>query len=392
LACPRRAQSALIVTALALSWLAVAAPSPTAHAQSAIQATMERLGPVSEEKRAELFGQLKSQAEVLQAQAAVVKTVAKLIGPTVVHIEADVTGRTALQHTPQYGRARQVEEAGSGVVVRFKDDCYVLTNRHLIACAKPEKINIHLADGRQIHPTHVWDDVETDVAVMAVSAPHLAAAPIGDSDALEIGDFVLAVGSPFGLSYSVTYGIVSAKGRRGLDLGRSGVRLQDFIQTDAAINPGNSGGPLINLQAEVIGINTAIASNSGGSEGIGFAIPINMFMLVARQLIQKGKMSCAFLGVNLDSNFGPDQALQAGLPRPMGARVATIWPESPASEAKIEPHDVILQIGDVLIEDDAHLVDVMHLTEVGKRVPLVIWRDGQELQVYVTVGDWDDFH
>ena len=390
---PRRNPLApLILFGLALSCLASATPSRVALAQSAIQAAMERRGPVSADKRADLYKQLRSQAEVLQAQAAIVKTVAKLLAPTVVHIEADVTNRTALQHAPQYGRARQVEEAGSGVLVRLNDDDYVLTNRHLVAGAKPEGIDVHLADGREIHPKRVWEDVETDVAVMAVSEPNLVTAPIGDSDAMEIGDLVLAVGSPFGLSYSVTYGIVSAKGRRGLELGKSGVRLQNFIQTDAAINPGNSGGPLINLRGEVIGINTAIASNSGGSEGIGFAIPINMFMLIARQLIQSGEVNCAFLGVNLDNNFGPAHAAQAGLPRAMGARIASIWPDSPASEAALQPHDVVLRIGDVLIEDDAHLVDMMRLTEIGKELPLVVWRDGQELQLKITVGDWDDFH
>ncbi len=385
----RNAPALLVLIGVGLGGLAFC---PMARAQSAIQASLERRGPVSAEKRAELYEQLQTHASVLRAQSGVVKTIAKLIGPAVVHIEADVTGRTALQHAPQFGRSHQVEEAGSGVLIEFDDRTYVLTNRHLISNAPRDKIAIQLADGREIHPDRVWHDVETDVAVLAVSAPNLVAAPIGNSDALEIGDFVLAVGSPFGLSYSVTFGIVSAEGRRGLELGRSGVRLQNFIQTDAAINPGNSGGPLINLQGEVIGINTAIASNSGGSEGIGFAIPINMFMHVARQLIRDGKVRCAFLGVNLDNSFGPDQAAQAGLPRTMGARVADIWPDSPAVDAGLEPLDVILRIDDVLIEDDVHLVDVMHLTEVGKELPLVVWRDGEEVQLKITVGDWDDFH
>jgi len=117
-----------------------------------------------------------------------------------------------------------------------------------------------------------------------------------------------------------------------------------------------------------------------------------MFMVVARQLIQNGEVNCAFLGVNLDNHFGPAQATEAGLPRSMGARVASIWPDSPASEAALQPGDVILQIGHVLIEDDAHLVDVMRLTEIGTQVPLVVWRDGEEIQLPITVGDWDDFH
>jgi serine protease Do len=359
-----------------------------ADAQSVIKASIERRGPVGEEERAELYRQLRSQAAVLEAQAAVVKTVARLVGPTVVHIEADVTERTVLQ----YGRGHQVEEAGSGVVAQLDGKDYVLTNRHLITGAAPEKINVNLADGRVIQPKRVWQDPETDVAVLAVDAPSLVAAPIGDSDAVEIGDFVLAVGSPFGLSHSVTYGIISAKGRRGLQLGRSGVDLQDFLQTDAAINPGNSGGPLINLHGEVIAINTAIASNSGGSEGIGFAIPINMFVRVARQLVQKGKVTWAYLGVNLDNEFTAAQATALGLPRLMGARVDSVRPGSPAAAAKILQGDVILKIGNVLIEDDRHLVDVMHLTDVGKAVPVVLWRDRKELEVQVTLADWDQFN
>jgi len=392
---PREASSDLcgrlalpIAIGLAMCVLGNLPAARLALAQSAIQAAIERRGPVSPEKRAELYRQLRSQAEILEAQAAVVKTVVKLVGPTVVHIEADVTGRAALQ----FGRSHQVEEAGSGVVIQFDDRYYVLTNRHLISGAPAEKISIHLADGRPIHPDRVWDDVETDVAVMAVSAPDLVAAPLGDSDSMEIGDFVLAVGSPFGLSYSVTYGMISAKGRRGLELGKSGVQLQNFIQTDAAINPGNSGGPLINLRGEVIGINTAIASNSGGSEGIGFAIPINMFAVVARQLVDRGEVRRAFLGVNLDVNFGPADAAKLGLPRPLGARINGVRPGSPAAAAELQEGDVVLQVGNILIEDDSHLVDVMQLTEVGKEVPLVIFRDRQELHLKVTAGDWKDFN
>src|SRR5262249_36577839 len=149
-------------------------------------------------------------------------------------------------------------------------------------------------------------------------------ARLGDSNQLEIGDYVVAVGSPFGLSQSVTSGIVSAKGRRDLDLGDEGGRFQDFLQTDAAINPGNSGGPLINLKGEVIGINTAIASNSGGSEGIGFTIPVNMAMVIVRQLIDHGSVTRAFLGVNLDSKFNASIAARLGMPQPRGARITGI--------------------------------------------------------------------
>lgn len=381
--CLRR-WSLLILLVLVFS-LSIA--SPAVFAQSAIQAAMERLGPVSAEKREELYRQLRSQAEVLEAQSAIVKTVVKLIGPTVVHIEAEVPGRTALQ----FGHSRQVEEAGSGVIIRLKGKHYILTSRHLISGASPANISIRLSDGRRINPLKAWEDAETDVAVMSVSAPDLVAAPLGNSDQMDIGDFVLAVGSPFGLSHSVTYGIISAKGRRELDLGDSGVRLQNFIQTDAAINPGNSGGPLINLRGEVIGINTAIASNSGGNEGIGFAIPIDMFMIVAEQLIETGKVARAFLGVTLDQGFGAAAAAELGLPRPLGARVTQITPNSPAMLAGLQVGDVILQFNNTPVEDDSHLVNMVNLTEIGKDVSLVVYRNRKTQQVHVAVGDRSQF-
>jgi serine protease Do len=206
---------------------------------------------------------------------------------------------------------------------------------------------------------------------------------LGDSSRVEIGDFVLAVGSPFGLSHSVTYGIISAKGRRDLKLGHEGVQFQNFFQTDAAINPGNSGGPLLNLRGEVIAINTAIASSSGGSEGIGFAIPINMFMVVARQLVENGKVARSFLGVHLDSSFDSDKAAGLGLPRPGGTRVTGITPNSPAQAARLQVDDVILEVNGVLIEDDSHLVNLVSLLPLGEPVTLRVWRERREMTVEV---------
>ena len=206
---------------------------------------------------------------------------------------------------------------------------------------------------------------------MAVSAPDLVAAPLGDSDRLETGDFVLALGSPFGLSHSVTFGIISARGRWDLHLPKGTIHFQDFLQTDAAINPGNSGGPLVNLHGELIGINNSIASDSGVNEGIGFAIPINLFMTVGRQLIATGRVARAFLGVNLNSKFGPAMAAELGLPRPIGAQVTGVTPNSPAEAAKLQPGDVILEFNGTPVEDDAHLVNLVSLTEVGKTVPVL---------------------
>jgi serine protease Do len=347
----------------------------------ALPAALERPGAAAAEERAELRRELERHAQMLQAQSEVVKIVAKLVGPAVVHVEAD------LPPDPQHARTRRLEETGSGVIIELNDRHYVLTNRHVIRGTAPESIRINLADGRRVHPTKVLEDEETDVAVMSVSASDIVAAPLGDSDQMQIGDFVLAMGSPFGLSHSVTFGIISAKGRRSLPGGETKIRFKDFLQTDAAINPGNSGGPLINLRGEIIGINTAIASNSGGNEGIGFAIPVNMFMTVARQLIDTGKVTRGFLGVNWNENFGPAMAAELGLPRPMGTRVTGVAANSPAEAAKVQVGDVILEFDHTPIEDGAHLSNLVSLTEVGKTVPMVIFRDRKPITVMIGVGD-----
>ncbi len=332
------------------------------------------------EERAELYRVLEQNARVLEAQSAVVKAVARLLGPAVVHIEADSGPRPSLQLGT---RRPQVEEAGSGVIVEYRGNHYVLTNRHVIRNSNTEGIKIFLHDGRMVHPTRVLGDEESDIAVMAVSAERLTGAPVGDSDRLEIGDFVLAIGSPFGLSQSVTFGIVSAKGRRDLRLGDARLRLQDFLQTDAAINPGNSGGPLVNLRGEVVGINTAIASASGGNEGIGFAIPVNMFMFAAQQLIEKGRVDRAFLGVNLDARFGADAATAAGLPCPVGARVSGVTAGGPAAAAGVRIGDVILQYGGTPVENDGHLINLVAQTPVGETIELVVFRDRKQVPLEI---------
>lgn len=332
--------------------------------------------------RDRIYSDLAREVAALEQQGSVLKKVVRLVKPNVVHIEAIHPSDEASRG----GRTKQVEEAGSGVLIEYKDKPYVLTNRHVIKNAPLNKIKVKLSDGRQTNPTKVWSDKGTDIAIMAVSASGLIPARLGDSSKLEIGDFVLAIGSPFNLSHSVTYGIISAMGRRDLELGDDGVTYQDFLQTDAAINPGNSGGPLLNLRGEVVGINTAIASNHGGNEGIGFTIPINMAMLVARQLIERGTVTHAYLGVRLDLNFGPEAAARLGLPRPEGARVSGIVPKSPAESAELKIGDVILEFDGVRIEDDNHLVTRVSLSPVDEELPLLIFRDGKPLALKVRVG------
>jgi len=208
---------------------------------------------------------------------------------------------------------------------------------------------------------------------------------------VRIGDTVLAIGSPFGLSHSVTLGIVSAKGRRDLELGEGNVKFQDFIQTDAAINPGNSGGPLVNLRGEVVGLNTCIASNSGGSEGIGFAIPIPMVMFVAHQLIEHGTVPRAYLGVALDKKFDQNEADRLGMVRPVGTRVETITRGAPADVAGIRPDDVILEYEGRPVEDDDHLMSMVGMTPLDSVVELTIFRNRERLPIRMKVASRKDF-
>jgi serine protease Do len=331
-------------------------------------------------QRAKQYDELAKESVHLQSEANILRKVVQLAKPTVVHIDSEHSDSAA-----RYGR-KPVEEAGSGTIIERNGKFYVLTNRHVVKGAASESIKIKLADGREINPKKMWTDPATDIAVLEIEEPDLVAARIGNSDETDIGDFVLAVGSPFGLSHSVTFGIISAKGRRDLELGES-VRFQDFMQTDAAINPGNSGGPLLNLKGEVIGMNTAIASSSGGSEGIGFTIPIDMVKIIANQLIDHGSVTRAYLGVKLDGKFDAAAAAKLGMSRPYGAHVSGITPDSPAAAAKLQPDDVILEFNGVPIENDSHLMNLVSLTEVGKDIPLVVFRGRQSMKLTVKVGD-----
>jgi serine protease Do len=343
-------------------------------------------------ERAKQYEQLAVEVAHLEQQGNVLKQVVRLVRPTVVHIEAEKTDPLAKHYSHH-----SVEEAGSGTIIDLGNKLYVLTNRHVIKSATVNNIHIKLQDGRQINPTQVWSDPGTDVAIMAVNAQHLFAARIGDSDKIDIGDFVLAVGSPFGLSHSVTFGIISAKGRRELELGDEQVQYQDFLQTDAAINPGNSGGPLINLRGEVVAMNTAIASNSGGSEGIGFSIPINMAMSIAKQLVERGSVvhralpPGPFLGVTLDSKFDAATATKLGLPRLQGCRITAVTPRSPAEAAKLQVDDVVVEFDGTPIENDVHLVTLVSLTDVGKEVPIVVFRAKKMVKLTVKIADRSSF-
>jgi serine protease Do len=339
------------------------------------------------EQRDQLYQEITSEVAELERRGNLLKKVVRFVKPSVVHIEA----KKSTPANVTVSARRPVEEAGSGVIVELNDRYYVLTNRHVIRDSELNQIKIQLSDGRILFPSRVWSDRQSDVAVMEVSSRSLIAAKLGNSDEIDIGDFVLAVGSPFGLSHSVTYGIISAKGRRDLKLGNGDVKYQDFLQTDAAINPGNSGGPLLNLRGEVVGINTAIASSSGGSEGIGFTIPINMFVHIAGQLVQSGNVRRAYLGVRLDRRFGALQASELGLPITRGARVTEITPNSPAARARLHVGDVIVKVDDTSIESDDHLVNLISLMPVDRQISVTLYRDGKQMTLAARVGDRGDF-
>lgn len=329
------------------------------------------------------YEQLRVDAESISLPFRHIKNVIRVVRPSVVHIEAMKTVSSS-------GASQTIEEAGAGVLFRlpeFEGRVFVLTNRHVIRDAASEKIRVQLADGRFFHPTQVWSDRGSDLAVLESALEGLQPCHLGRSETVEVGDFVIAIGSPFGLNHSATYGIVSAKGRRNLQLGDEGVRYQDFIQTDAAINPGNSGGPLLDLSGEVIGINTAIASHSGSNEGVGFTIPIEMAKKIAQDLINQGHVTRAFLGVSLDSAFTPEVASQLGLETIYGARVADITTDSPAEAANLKRGDVILTYEGQTIEDDSHLVQAVSMTPVGSKVWLDVYRDGQTIRLSTTLQD-----
>ena len=238
-----------------------------------------------------------------------------------------------------------------------------------------------------MRPEKVWADSESDIAVLKIDAPQLTAAKWGDSRKVDIGHMVLAMGSPFGLSRSVTFGIISARGRRQLKLGKSEVINQDFLQTDAAINPGNSGGPLIDLQGRVIGINTAIASSSGGNEGIGFSIPSQLAQRVMDQLLEFGVVPRAWIGVKLDENFDAKASAKLKLDRLYGAHISEVFPNSPASRSGLQFDDIVLNFDGIDVQDHDHLINLVSLSQIGKQIRMIVWRGQKRVTLTIVLAD-----
>ena len=274
---------------------------------------------------------------------------------------------------------RQVQATGSGVIVDAERG-YVLTNNHVVEHAT--NIQIGTKDGKRFNARIVGRDPPTDVAVIQIqNGSGLKALPLGDSDKLEVGDFVVAIGNPFGLGQTVTSGIVSALGRSGLGI----EGYEDFIQTDASINPGNSGGALVNLQGQLIGINTAILAPGGGNIGIGFAVPISMARLVMEQIVAHGEVRRGRVGISTQ-DLTPELAAAFHTKRSQGAVIAEVVPKSPAEQAGIHKGDLIVTANGAPIRSAAQLRNKIGLTPVGDRIELVVERNGADQTIPLRVG------
>jgi Do/DeqQ family serine protease len=276
-------------------------------------------------------------------------------------------------------RDRPFQSAGSGVIFDAKTG-YIVTNAHVVENAN--EITVTLQDGRDLKAEVVGSDEPSDVAVLKVKPEGLSQIPLGDSAKSEVGDFVVAIGNPFGLQHTVTSGIISGLSRSGINPDG----YEDFIQTDASINPGNSGGALVNLRGELIGINTAILSRSGGNIGIGFAIPVNMAKSVMEQLIKYGSVKRGQLGVSMYT-VTPDIAHSLGLPNAVGALVSQVVEGSPAERAGIRTGDVITAVNGQPVKSNSELRNTIGLLRVGDKVDIGLMRDGKPIRVTAVIAD-----
>jgi len=330
--------------------------------------------------------------ETIKGESAAFSEIVKAVSPSVVNISTTKTMRRDILPFPHFfdspledffepfrtPRKWKEQSLGSGVIV--SSDGYIITNYHVVE--KADEIKVTLYDKQDYSGKIVGKDSKTDIAVIKISANGLPAIRWGDSDKLRVGELVLAFGNPFGFSNTVTMGIVSALGRANVGI----ADYEDFIQTDAAINPGNSGGPLVNIKGELIGINTAIFSKTGGYQGIGFATPGNMVQSVMKQLLKEGKVTRGWLGVSIQS-ITPGLAKEFGLKNGRGAIVSDVLKGSPAEKAGLRRGDVILEVNDKTVNDAESLRTIIAQSEVGSYISLKIMREGGYLSLSAKVAE-----
>ena len=353
---------------------------------------LRNLGLPISDTTADMISVLKDELGRLPEESKASMLVAKIIEPSVVHVA--VEGKTAERNFPDeffndpffkrffphIPRERMVKSQASGVIV--SKDGLILTNHHVVNHA--EKISVRLFNGEVYKGKVIGTDPRTEVAVIKIDANGLIPALLGDSDKLVKGQTVIAVGNPFGLSHTVTKGIVSATGRANIGV----AELEDFIQTDAAINPGNSGGPLLNLHGEVIGINAAIISKTGAYNGIGLAIPINMARKVMDQIMKTGTVKRGFIGVVVQP-LTPELAESFKFKGIGGVLVAEVQPDSPAAAAGLKAGDIIVEFDSHATPNPGKLRQAVALTEIGKEAVMKVFREGKEISLKITVGDED---
>jgi len=312
----------------------------------------------------------------------------KEVAPAVVNIRVSQTVRSQSPYgdemfrrffgMPDLEGGREVASAGSGVIVDAENG-YILTNHHVVDGA--DQIQISLFNDDSLDAEIVGSDAATDIAVIKVDPENLVDIPIGDSDLVEVGDFVIAIGNPFGLGHTVTSGIVSALGRTGIS--RNG--YEDFIQTDASINPGNSGGALVNMRGELVGINSAIVSRTGGNVGIGFAVPSEIAQSIMRQILDFGEVRRGLLGVSIQT-IDTESAKALGAEVESGALVSAIEPGSAAEAAGLRVDDIIVRVNDKRIDDSRELANAIGLKGSGEIVDIEYVRGGETTKVQATLG------
>jgi serine protease Do len=311
-------------------------------------------------------------------ETAITKSV-QIVSPTVVTVVGTIPGQTTF-----FGNTGDQTVSGSGFFIT--DRGYILTNNHVVEGTK--EVSIVLSDGSEQKATIVGTDPYSDIAVLKTDGKVPAIAALGNSDGLNPGESVIAIGSPLGnFKNTVTVGVVSATGR-SIDTG-NGYQIEDLIQTDAAINHGNSGGPLVNLAGEVIGINTLIVRNTGSgdvAEGLGFAIPVNTAQAVAQQIIQKGYFARPYLGISFQP-INPDIALRYNLPSQWGVYITRVSSGSPASQAGLQEGDIITKVGDVTLDETHSYVNTLFTFKPGDQINLEVVRGNDHVQVQVTLGE-----